>query len=111
MGDADPHIHVDVKFHADVTARDLLASTFGLAADLPPAVTTGCGLRVPHAMTSAHPANVTCLACRDFAHRHHLHLADQLEHLSRMPGTAVTPDQAAAAAARYRDLARRFASP
>src|SRR5688572_1580508 len=28
VGDADPHLHVDVQFHADVTARDLLASTF-----------------------------------------------------------------------------------
>ncbi|RSM59791.1 hypothetical protein DMB66_26430 [Actinoplanes sp. ATCC 53533] len=111
MGAADPHIHVDAKFHADATARTILASTFGLAADLPPTVTTGCGLRVPHAMTSTHPANVTCLACRDFAHRHHLRLADQLEHLSRMPGSAITPEQASAAATRYRDLARSFARP
>jgi hypothetical protein len=52
VGDADPHIHVDVKFRGDVVVRDVLASTFGLAADLPATVTTGCDLRVPPAMTS-----------------------------------------------------------
>jgi hypothetical protein len=109
MGDGDPHIHVDVKLRGDVVARDILASTFGLAADLPATVTTGCDLRVPLAMTSIDPDNVTCLPCREFAHRQHLRQADQLDHLVRMPGIAIAPDQAAEAAERYRDLARRFA--
>jgi len=109
MGDTDPHIHVDVKFHSDVVVRDILASTFGLAADSPATVATGCGLRVPLAMTSTHPEKVTCLACREFAHGRHLHLADQVEHLGRMPGATITPDEASEAARHHRDLARRFA--
>lgn len=106
----DPHIHVDAALRGGVAAREILAATFGLAGDAPTTVTTGCELRVPLAMTSPRPENVTCLACRDFAHRQHLRLAEQLEELGRLPGSAVPSDQAAAAAARYRDLARRFTS-
>jgi hypothetical protein len=109
VGDTDPHIHVDVKFHGDLIARDRLASTFGLVADSPATVTTGCDRQVPLAMTSMRPESVTCLACREFARRQHLRLADQMDDLGRMPGIAITPDQATQAAARYRDLARRFA--
>ncbi len=109
MDSADPYIHVDVKLRGDVVARDIMASTFGLVADVPATVTTGCGLRVPLAMTSAHPESVTCLACREFAHRQHLTLADQVERLGRMPGSAITPGQASAAAAWHRDCAVRFA--
>jgi hypothetical protein len=108
VSDADPHIHVDVKLGSDLAVRGILASTFGLAADSPAAVTTGCDLRVPVAMTSIHPEHVTCLACREFAHRQHLRLADQVERLGRMPGTPLAPGQAAEAATRHRDFARRF---
>lgn len=106
---ADPHVHVDVKLRSDVAVREVLASTFGLVADSPTTVTTGCDLRVPLARTSVHPESVTCLPCREFAHGQHLRLAEQVESFSRMPGAVLTPDQATAVASRHRDLARRFA--
>jgi hypothetical protein len=109
VSDTDPYVHVDVKFRSDVAGRDVLASTFGLAADLPTTVTTGCDLRVPLAMTSMRPESVTCLACREFAHGQYLRLADQVEGFSRMPEVAIAPEQASRAATQYRDLARRFA--
>jgi len=109
MGNTDPHIHVDVKLGGDVTARTILASTFGLAADLPATVTTGCDLRVPLAMASTHPESVTCLACREFAHRRHLDLANQVERLGHLPGSVITPTEASGAAIWHRDLADRFA--
>ncbi|MFC5753232.1 hypothetical protein [Actinomadura rugatobispora] len=109
MGGDDPHIHVEVKVvrrHAAV--RDLMASAFGLAGDLPSVVTTGCGLRVPYAMTSPRPGNVTCLACREHARAEHLRFADQVERLGGMPGSPIGADRARQAADRHRDLARRF---
>jgi recombinational DNA repair protein (RecF pathway) len=105
----DPHIHVESKVgHGEAAARDLLASTFGLAGDLPSVVTTGCGVRVPYAMTSPRPDRVTCLACREHARSEHLRLADQVERLSRMPGSVIATDQAKQAADRHRALADRF---
>ena len=91
MSGSDPHIHVELNvMHADAAVRNLMASTFGLASDLPSEVTTGCGLTVPYAMTSPRPESVTCLACREHACRQHLRFAEQVERLSRMPG-ATTP--------------------
>lgn len=109
MSDPDPHIHVEATRRASAATRNLLASTFGLAADLPTSVTTGCGVRVAYAMTSSYPERVTCLACREHAHREHLRLADEIERLSRMPGTNLDSDQAARAADQYRAIARQFA--
>jgi hypothetical protein len=109
MGGDDPHIHVESKvIHGDAAVRNMLASTFGLAGDLPSLVTTGCGLRVPYAMTSPRPENVTCLACREHARLVHLRLAEQVERLGAMPGSTIGFDQAKLAAARHRDLAERF---
>ncbi|XVV08538.1 hypothetical protein ACQP2X_27235 [Actinoplanes sp. CA-131856] len=101
-------IHVDRKNHSDVVVRDMMAATFGLAADLPATVTTGCGLEVPLAFTSAEPGHVNCRVCREFAHRQHLDLAEQIERLGGMPGSVVTPDKVAAAAALHRELAARY---
>jgi hypothetical protein len=109
MAGGDPHVHVDGKLRGDVAVRNVLASTFGLVADSPSTVITGCGREVPTAMTSVHPAKVTCLACREFAHRQHLALADQVDSLGRMPGSPLTADQAAEVASRHRETARRFA--
>lgn len=81
----------------------------GLAGDLPAEVTTGCGVRVPYAMTSPRPDRVTCLACREHARSEHLRLAEWVERLAGMPGAPVGPVQAAEAAARHRELAARFA--
>jgi hypothetical protein len=109
MSGGDPHIHVDLSvIHADAAVRNMLASTFGLASDLPSVVKTGCGLTVPYAMTSSRPESVTCLACREHAHRQHLHFAEQVERLSRMPGATIDSAQAGLAAERHRDLAKRF---
>lgn len=109
MTEDDPHIHVEHKVvQAGAAVRDMLASTWGLAADAPSVVTTGCGLQVPYAMTSPHPASVTCLACRDHAHREYLRFAGQVERMSPMPGVNVTADQVASAVQRLRDLAARF---
>ncbi|KAA6212231.1 hypothetical protein CP973_22545 [Streptomyces albofaciens JCM 4342] len=105
----DPHIHVEVKvLHGDALVRNALASTFGLAGDLPSQVTTGCGLRVPYAMTSPRPDRVTCLACREHAQREHLRLAQEVERLSRMLGSIITPAQGKLVADWHRDLARKF---
>ena len=110
MGGIDPHIHVEAKaVRADAAVRNVLASTFGLAGDLPSIVTTGCGIQIPYAMTSPHPENVTCLPCREHARHEHLRLAEQIERLGSMPGSTITPAQAKQAADGHRDLAERFA--
>ncbi|NYI04373.1 hypothetical protein [Allostreptomyces psammosilenae] len=109
MDGNDPHIHVDSKvLQSDAAVRNVLASTFGLVGDLPSHVTTGCGLRAPYAMTSPRPDRVTCLPCREHARREHLRFAEQVERLSGMPGSTVSPAQGKLAADRHRDLARRF---
>ncbi|WP_281905736.1 hypothetical protein [Phytohabitans aurantiacus] len=109
MDGIDPHIHVDVKLGSDVVARDILASAFGLAGDVPATVTTGCGVRAPLAMTSASPERVTCLPCREYAHGRHALMAKQFDEFARLPGLAVSYDEAVRVAAWHRDLARRFA--
>jgi hypothetical protein len=111
MSKTDPHIHVEQKVvQAASGVRNLIVSTSGRVPDAPSVVTTGCGHQVPYAMTSARPESVTCLACREHAHREYRCFADQVESLSRMPGTTITGDQAATAVARLRDLAKRFAA-
>ncbi|WP_412520573.1 hypothetical protein K8Z49_21950 [Actinomadura madurae] len=105
----DPHIHVDSKMaRGGAATRDLMASTFGLAGDLPSTVTTGCGLQVPYAMTSPHPKSVTCLPCREYASNEHRRLADMVENLGTMPGSPITPADAEQAAAAHRTLAKNF---
>lgn len=109
MGGNDPHIHVESKVvHGGAAVRNMMASTFGLAGDLPSLVTTGCGVRVPYAMTSQRPNSVTCLACREHGRLAHLRFAEEVERLGSMPGSAVSTAQARLAADRHRDLAERF---
>lgn len=109
MDVADPHIHAERKVvRGEAAVRDLTASTFGLAGDLPGSVTAGCGLRVPYAMTSGRPDPATCLACREHAGREHLRFAEEVERLSRMPGSVIGAGQGKLAADRHRALARRF---
>ncbi|MEU6179108.1 hypothetical protein [Streptomyces coeruleorubidus] len=111
MSKTDPHIHVEQKVvQAGSDVRNLIASTLSRVPDAPSVVTTGCGHQVPYSMTSARPESVTCLACREHAHREYLRFADQVERLSRMPGMSITGDQAATAVARLRDLAKRFSA-
>jgi hypothetical protein len=63
-------------------------------------------------MTSTRPGNVTCLPCREYAHRRYLELAAYVESLSRSPGTDVPiKAQAARAVGQYRHLAGQFAGP
>ncbi|GAA4811213.1 hypothetical protein [Streptomyces ziwulingensis] len=110
MSELDPHLHVEQKTtQAGAAVRNVIASTFGLVPDEPGIVTTGCGREVPYAMTSSRPESVTCLSCREHAHREHLRFADQVERLGSTPGVHLTDDQVAEAAAWHRDLARRFA--
>lgn len=110
MGGNDPHIHAESKVvHSDAAVRNVMASTVGLAGDLPSPVTTGCGLRVPYAMTSPRPDKVTCLPCREHARREHLRFAEQVERWGSMPGSTLSPAQAKQAADRHRDLAEKFA--
>lgn len=110
MDGVDPHIHVEQGVtRGDARVRNLLAGTFGLAGDLPETAVTGCGRRVPYAMTSARPESVTCLACREHGRTEHLRLAEQIERLGSMPGAVVTGAQAGQVAEHHRDLARRFA--
>jgi hypothetical protein len=109
MSETDPHIHVEQKvLDAGPTVRNLVSSMLGRATDAPSVVTTGCGLRVPYAMTSPRPESVTCLACREHAHREYLRFADQIERLDPMPDLTITGDQLAETAGRLRDLAKRF---
>lgn len=111
MDGVDPHIHVDRGVtRDDARVRNLLAGTFGLVGDLPQTVATGCGLRVPYAMTSARPEGVTCLACREHARAEHMRLAEEIQRLGVMPGSVVTGAQAGRVAEHHRDLARRFAA-
>ncbi|WP_336083457.1 hypothetical protein [Nocardia sp. SSK8] len=110
MDAGDPHIHVERKVvEAGADVRNLIASTFGQAADAPSVVTTGCGIDVAFAMTARRPEAVTCLACREHARREYGRFADQVERLGAMPGLTVTGAQIAAAVARLRDLAERYA--
>jgi hypothetical protein len=110
MDGVDPHIHVERGVtRDDARTRNLLAGTFGLVGDLPETAATGCGVRVPYAMTSPRPESVTCLACREHARAEHTHLAGEIERLGGMPGSVITGAQAGQAAEHHRDLARRFA--
>jgi hypothetical protein len=112
VAEFDPHIHVDVDLHAEVTVRHMMSATFGLVGDLPSHASTGCGLQVPYAMTSTRPDSVTCLACREYAQRRYLELAAYVERVSHTPGTEVRlSEQAARATGQYLDIARRFADP
>ena len=112
MDDFDPHIHVDAALHADIHTRGMMAATFGLAADLPSHATTGCGLRVPYVTTSTAPSKVTCLACREYAHRRYRELADNVKRVTGAPGVgAEIRARSARAVEEYLDLARRFAAP
>ncbi|MFE2186484.1 hypothetical protein [Streptomyces sp. NPDC059455] len=112
MGGDDPHIHVESKVVRGVAAvRELMASTFGLAGDLPSLVEIGCGLRAPYAMTSPRPESVTCLACREHARQEHLRFADEAERLGGMAGSTISMAEAKPAADRHRELAERFSGP
>ncbi|MGW7517676.1 hypothetical protein ACWGJ2_19000 [Streptomyces sp. NPDC054796] len=111
VSEGDPHIHVERKVaQAGPDVRNLIGSTLGRVPDAPSVVTTGCGRQVPYAMTSVRPESVTCLACREHAHREYLRFADQVERLSQLPGTPLTGPDAATAATRLRDLAHRFSA-
>lgn len=110
MDGVDPHIHLERTATGDgARLRNLLVGTFGLVGELPDTVATGCGLRVPYAMTSPRPESVTCLACREHGRAQHLRLAEQVERLGAMPGAAITGAEARRVAEYHRDLARRFA--
>lgn len=104
----DPHIHVEARLGASGRTRDMLAATFGLVAELPAEVATGCGTRVPLAMTSHLPERVTCLPCREHASAQHLRFADQVAFLGPMPGSPLAGTDAVRAAAEHRAMARRF---
>jgi len=78
----NPHIHVERNLNHHAATRRMLAATFGLVGDAPVTVTTGCGLEVAYAMTSARPEKVTCLPCREHAVRWHLSAASQMERLA-----------------------------
>jgi hypothetical protein len=101
-----PHIHVERNLNRNAAARGMLAATFGLVADSPTTVTTGCGLTVAYAMTSAQPEKVTCLPCRDHAVRWHLAAAADMRQLA--PGAGFTSRDLFAAAQHHQDQARRF---
>lgn len=111
MSEADPHIHVEQQVvRAGVDVRNAVTSLLGVAPDAPSVVTTGCGHRVPFAMTSTRPESVTCLACRDHAHREYVKFADQIERMSQLPGLNFTGADVTEAVTRLRELAKRFSS-
>ena len=108
----DPHIHVEVNLFRGTATRKMLASTFGLVADLPTRVTTGCGEQVSLAMTSPRPEKVTCLACREHAARWHTRAAEEAAEMHRLDSMAlvVQPEQFRQSIAEHRALAERFAA-
>jgi hypothetical protein len=110
MTETDPHIHVEQKLlEAGPTMRNMVVSMLGRVTDAPTVVTTGCGIQVPYAMTSTRPESVTCLPCRDHAHREYIRFADQVEHLSQNPGmNVITGADATEAVKRLRDIAKKF---
>ncbi|WP_369033500.1 MULTISPECIES: hypothetical protein [Streptomyces] len=109
MSETDPHIHVEQKVgQSGADVRNAIVATFGRVPDGPTVVTTGCGLQVPYAMTSPRPESVTCLTCREHAHREHLGIADQVERLGWTPGMNITSDQLAKVVDWHRDRAKRF---
>ena len=112
MSPSIPHIHVDSKVVRSAAGmRNMLAATFGLAADLPPVVATGCGLQVPYAMTSERPESVTCLSCREYARQRHLAFAEMIEQrLSRTTAERTHVPPAGRTAQAHCDLAKRFGS-
>ncbi|MEU2433722.1 hypothetical protein ABZ611_30230 [Streptomyces sp. NPDC007861] len=111
MDAGDPHIHAELDVvRAGAAVRNVVAATFGLAGDLPGVVATGCGIRVPYAMTSPRPESVTCLPCREHARRQHLRTAEEVERLGSMPGSTLTTGQARLVADRHRGLATRFST-
>jgi hypothetical protein len=106
---SDPHIHVERQVvQAGADYRNLIAATFGAVADAPAEVTTGCGIRVPYAMTSPHPERVTCLACREHAQREYLAFAENVANMGRMPGIPLSAEDITEAVRRLRDRAARF---
>jgi hypothetical protein len=107
----DPHIHIGSDLNLDGAARNMVASAFGMASDPPADVTTGCGRRVPVGSTSRLAESVTCLSCREYAHRRFLDYADQIERLSPMPGTQITAEQIALAARTSREIAMTLVEP
>jgi hypothetical protein len=89
--------------------RNVVTSLLGVVPEKPSVVTSGCGQEVPYAMTSTRPESVTCLPCREHAHREYTRLATQFEHLGSMPGSTVVPGgELARAVAHLQDLAKRF---
>jgi len=58
----DPIIHIASNLNPDGAVRNMVASTIGLAGDLPTVVSTGCGLRVARLDTSDLPEEITCLS-------------------------------------------------
>jgi len=104
----DPHIHVERNLNREAAARRMLADTFGLVGDAPATVTTGCGLAVAYAMTSARPEKVTCLPCREHAARWHLSAASQMERLA--PDVGFTSRDLWRVAEHHREQARLFGS-
>lgn len=114
MSDTDPHIHVARKVvEAGADFRSAVTSLLGVVPSQPSETATGCDRRVPLAMTATRPESVTCLPCREHAHREYLALADQFARLSEPPGltiTGITREQVTEAITRLRDLAARFAN-
>lgn len=114
MSETDSHIHVARQvLEAGPTVRNVVVSMLGRVTDAPSVITTGCGVQAPYAMTSPRPESVTCLACREHAHREYLRLAEQVERLGQagpMLGMNITGGQLTEAVERLRDLATRFSS-
>lgn len=114
-GSADPHVHVTAPVGDRTRIRTALTQALGRPPRLPVTVTTGCRERRPLAMTSVVPERVTCLPCREAAHRAHLRWAEVLEFQAALfqaalPTTdAASGEEARRTARRHRDLARRFA--
>ncbi|CUU59205.1 hypothetical protein Ga0074812_12596 [Parafrankia irregularis] len=101
----DPHVHVEWSTpNTSADVRTVTAAVFGLVADSPRTVRTGCGQHVPYAATSSRPERVTCLPCREHARDRHLRYAARIEQSAPLGGG----DRAQTAARTLRDLAHRF---
>jgi hypothetical protein len=74
----DPQIHIASDLNLDGAVRNMVASAFGAASDLPSTVTTACGLRVPRGNTSRLPDESPAWRAAS-THKRYLDHANQIE--------------------------------
>jgi hypothetical protein len=115
----DPYVHAErtpAPGFGHVAMRSIITAAVGLVPDLPKTVGTGCGVRLPLAMTSTRPESITCLPCREWARAEYrtwagmAHAAAELAEAEPRAAIAAktTPADLLDEERAYRELAARF---